>query len=612
MQENQIRNFVIIAHIDHGKSTLADRLLEATKTIEARKMKPQLLDTMDLERERGITIKMQPVRMAYAVDGKPYTFKLIDTPGHIDFSYEVSRALAAVEGALLLVDATQGVQAQTLTNLYIAEQQGLVIIPVVNKIDSAEARREETVAEFVELLGVSPDSILQVSGKTGAGVLDLLRAIAERVPPPAKNPESDCVQFRALIFDSQYEMHRGIIAFVRVMSADVRRGDKVRLLASGAAFEVKEVGTFTPALQPAEVLRAGEGGYIVTAIKNPEDVKIGDTIAKVSELDRYSVAQLPGYKEPKPMVWASFFPEGEDQFEALLEGLGRLKLNDAALTFEVESAPIMGRSFKCGFLGMLHLEIVAERIRREFGLEVITTSPSVAYTLVYKDGREEVVSSPSKFPTRDKIAEVLEPWLKVELILPGRYLGEVLTLIDAHEGRVVATDSFGGASRLEGHASSERIRLGAEIPLREVVSDFFDSLKSVSSGYASMSYEDLGLRHAEVERMDILVADDPIPAFARILSRAKLQSAARASVAALKDILPRQLFTIKIQAMAEGRIVASEHIAALKKDVTGYLYGGDRSRKMKLWQKQKRGKERLKETGKVHIPPDVYLKMLKK
>lgn len=612
-----IRNFVIIAHIDHGKSTLADRLLEITRTIENRKMRPQLLDTMDLERERGITIKMQPVRMAYTSGNDTYILNLIDTPGHIDFSYEVSRALAAVEGAILLVDATQGVQAQTLTNLYIARAQGLVILPVINKIDMPDAEIEETEKELRALLGDENMTVHRVSGKTGEGVHDLLEAIVCEVPPPKKIIEEDMgygknESFRALIFDSQYENHKGVIAYARVMSSSVGRGDKVHLFATDTSFEVKEVGTFSPSLTPKERLEEGEIGYIVTAIKNPHAVKIGDTMAKADEVVRYRVHPLAGYKEPHPMVWASFFPEGEDQFDALHEALERLQLNDAALTFEMESSPVMGRSFKCGFLGMLHLEIIAERLKREFGLEVVTTSPSVAYTVTLRDGQEEVVSSAAKFPSREEVLAVREPWLTVEIIAPSEYLGEILTLLDSHEGYVVETETFGGHTEESAGIHGGRLKLSCEIPLREVVTDFFDLLKSVSSGYASMSYEDAGLRPAEVERMDILVADEPVPALSRILSKKKVSLVARSAVDTLKELLPRQLFTIKIQAVAGGRIIASTSLSALKKDVTGYLYGGDRTRKMKLWKKQKRGKERLKAEGRVRIPPDIYLRMLKK
>ena len=612
IEHSHIRNFVIIAHIDHGKSTLADRFLEFTGAVEARKMKPQLLDQMDLERERGITIKMQPVRMLWhpggpeQSEGQDYVLNLIDTPGHIDFSYEVSRALAAVEGALLLVDATQGVQAQTLTNLYIAREQKLVIIPVLNKIDLPEARVTETENELIDLLGVERNSILKVSAKTGEGIEGVLQAVVEHVPPLTFVEPEKTKKAKALIFDSKYENHKGIIAYTRVFEGSFKRGDHARLVAGHTKFDVKEVGVFIPSLQPKETLGSGEIGYIVTGMKDPRQVHIGDTISYAEE----EVTGLPGYREPKPMIWASFYPESQDSFDTLRDALEKLKLNDAALAFEVESSPVMGRSFKCGFLGMLHLEIVTERLEREFSLPVITTSPSIAYTIVGKDGSSSIISSPVKFPTKDKIVEVQEPWLSVELILPHTYLGDVLTIIDEHEGTVLGTEGFGHFQ--EYTSVGQRIKVMSEMPLREVVSDFFDTLKSVTSGYASMHYEEIGLRPADVEKLDILVAEEVIPALSRIVSKQKVQTIARSMVKSLKEILPRQLFTVKIQAEAQGRVIASETLTALKKDVTGYLYGGDRTRKMKLWKKQKEGKKRLQQTGRVNIPSEVYLKMLKK
>ena len=631
--QEHIRNFVIIAHIDHGKSTLADRFLEYTHTVEARKMKPQLLDQMDLERERGITIKMQPVRMIYHPDwsyqllatsnqfagsrkqeagsrsNSEFVLNLIDTPGHIDFSYEVSRALAAVEGALLLVDASQGVQAQTLTNLHIAREQNLTIIPVINKIDLPEARVGETEEEIQKLLGCRREEVIRVSAKTGEGVPTLLSAVIERIPSPRITQEDQNI-FRALIFDSSFDNHKGVITFVRVFDGTLKAGTEARLMVSGKTFEVKEVGTFAPARIPGEALNAGEIGYIVTGIKEPSIVRIGDTVGPAREPLSSSARPLPGYHEPQPVIWASFYPDEEDHFELLRDALWRLKLNDAALTFETESSPIMGRSFMCGFLGMLHMEIVTERLKREFSLSVIATSPSIAYEVTTKEGNVITVSSPVRLPSRDKIILVREPWLTVELIVPNRYLGDVLQLVDSYEGMVAATETFGIGGGVSGH--DIRIQLSCEIPLRSVVSDFFDALKSVTSGYASLSYEFLGMRDADVERVDILVAGDIVLPLSRIVSRKKSSAVARQMVTSLKDILPQQLFQVKIQAVVASRIIASETLSALKKDVTGYLYGGDRTRKMKLWKKQKEGKKRLKETGRVHIPPEVYLKVLRK
>jgi GTP-binding protein LepA len=594
-----IRNFVVIAHIDHGKSTLADRFLEYTKTVEARKMKPQLLDQMDLERERGITIKMQPARMAWG----GYILNLIDTPGHIDFSYEVSRALVAVEGAVLLVDATQGVQAQTLTNLHIALEEGLAIIPAVNKIDATGARVEETAIELAALLHCNEEQVARVSGKTGAGVPELLERIVRSVPSPQAGDVSAC---RALIFDSTFENHRGVIAYVRVFGGEVKQGDSVRLAASGVTCEVKEVGYFTPARLPAPFLRTGEIGYVVTGIKDPLQVRIGDTIG----INGKPVQPLPGYQTPRPVIWASIYPQDERDYDTLRDALSRLRLNDASLVYEAESSPVLGRSFTCGFLGMLHLEIVTERLRREFNASVVTTSPSIAYHIIGKNGITEVVTSAAKFPDRADSTEVQEPWMAAEIIVPNEYIGEVLRLVDAYEGSVLSSEPFGG--RKEDTTGSIRIKLACEMPLREIVSDFFDALKSCTAGYASLSYTPARMRRADVERIDIYVAEEPVPALSRIVSAKKAQVIARKIVTRLKEVLPRQLFQVKIQAYARGRIVAAEVLSALKKDVAGYLYGGDRSRKMKLWKKQKRGKKKLAEQGKVRIPPEAYLNVLKR
>ena len=624
---DHIRNFVVIAHIDHGKSTLADRFLEMTHTVEARNMKPQLLDQMDIERERGITIKMQPVRMNYVVNDKSHILNLIDTPGHIDFSYEVSRALAAVEGAVLLVDATQGVQAQTLTNLHIAQKEGLTVIPVVNKIDAADARVPETARELAELLGCPEDHVSRVSGRTGAGVLELLERVVREVPPPTVQQESMC---KALIFDSTFENHRGVIAYVRVFSGEIKKGTKAYLMATSTLFEVKEVGVFKPFLTSSECLGAGEIGYIITGVKNPSTVSIGDTVILASHADDNSLQALPGYARVQPVVWANFYPEQEHDFDALRDALGRLQLNDAAFRFEPESSTALGRSFACGFLGMLHLEIVTERLRREFSLSVVTTSPSIAYEVTRKNGTTETISSAAKFPPLAEIQSIQEPWITAEIITPERYMGNIITLVDAHEGKVVSSEPLtsGGGPLIKnergsprqipirGGAFSEsahvRMKLFAELPLREIVSDFFDALKSVTAGYASFTYEPAGKRLAEVERIDVHIAQDPVPALARMVSRAKAPTIARSLVGKLKEVLPRQLFQIKIQAVINGRIVASETLAALKKDVTGYLYGGDRTRKMKLWKKQKEGKKRMKSEGKVRIPPEAYLQIMKK
>lgn len=609
MVHASIRNFVVIAHIDHGKSTLADRFLEVTHTVEARNMKPQLLDQMDLERERGITIKMQPVRMVHMMDGASYVLNLIDTPGHIDFSYEVSRALAAVEGAVLLVDATQGVQAQTLTNLHIAQKEGLVIIPVVNKIDAPDARVPETVRELAELLGCAEDHVSRVSGRTGEGVLELLERVVREVPPPEaiRKETSAC---RALIFDSTFESHRGVIAYVRVFEGEIKKGNKARLLATSASFEVKEVGVFKPLLAPMETLKEGEIGYIVTGVKNPSLVGIGDTVSIVVSAGDFA-EPLSGYARPQPVVWASLYPEQDNDFETLRDALHKLQLNDAAFQFEPESSTALGRSFSCGFLGMLHLEIVTERLRREFSISVVTTSPSIAYEVTTKKGVIETISSAAKFPSSADTQSVEEPWIHAEIITPEQYMGNIITLVDAHEGSIISSEPLtGGSSFLQ--SGRVRMKLFAELPLREVVSDFFDALKSVTAGYASFTYALAGTRPADVERIDIYVAEDMIPALARVVSREKAPAIARSLVSKLKEVLPRQLFQVKIQAIINGRIIASETLSALKKDVTGYLYGGDRTRKMKLWKKQKEGKKRMKSEGKMRIPPDAFLQIMKK
>ena len=524
-----------------------------------------------------------------------------------------------MEGAILLVDATQGVQAQTLTNLHIAQKEGLAIIPVVNKIDAVDARVPETVRELAELLGCPEEHVSRVSGRTGEGVVELLERVVREVPPASPQTHADLTQknaeekkdatghLQALIFDSTFESHRGVIAYVRVFSGELKKGDKACLFATAAPFDVKEVGVFKPALTPKDSLQAGEIGYVVTGVKNPATVSIGDTIMRASDAADTSIQPLSGYAKAQPVVWASLYPESEKDFETLRDALSRLQLNDAAFRFEPESSAALGRSFACGFLGMLHLEIVTERLRREFSLSVVTTSPSIAYEVTRKNGVTETVSSAVKFPTPAEIVSLREPWITAEIITPEQYLGSVLTLVDGYEGHVISSEPLtSGAGVLR-----VRMKLTAQLPLREIVSDFFDTLKSVSAGYASFTYEPLGLRPAEVERINIQVAEEPVPALSRIVSRSKAQTIARSLVAKLKEVLPRQLFQVKIQAVINSRIVASETLSALKKDVTGYLYGGDRTRKMKLWKKQKKGKKRMKAEGKVHIPADAFLKIMK-
>jgi len=594
--DRQIRNFSIIAHIDHGKSTLADRMLEHTKTVEQRKMKEQMLDSMELERERGITIKMQPVRMRYLHLGEEFQLNLIDTPGHIDFSYEVSRALKAVEGVLLLVDSTQGIQAQTLTTLQMAKEQKLTIIPVLTKIDMGHSRTNEVGESVMKLLGCSREDILNVSGKTGTGVPELLEAICERIPPP-RPTELDA--YRGLIFDFQYSNHRGVIVFMRVFDGAVKKGDQLKFVASGKTFTALEVGKLVPGEVPVDVLRAGEIGYIVTGIKEPGVATVGDTLI----LEKRPTPALPGYQAARPVVWASVFPDSQDDFTILRQALDRLKLSDSSLSYEEESSGVLGRGFRCGFLGMLHLEIVTERLRREFDIEIIITSPSIAYEITYTDGSVESVYAATRFPEYGVAASVREPWLLGQIIVPPDYIGNIMNLLFEHEGSVLETEVLTDGRNL----------IIIEMPLRELMRNFFDKLKNVSSGYASLSYEIAELRPANVVRLDVLVAEELITAFSRVVGDRRAEFDARATVEKLYDILPRQQYVTKIQAKVRGKIIASKTLSALKKDVTGYLYGGDITRKMKLLQKQKKGKKKALELGKgrVNIPQEVFMKMVK-
>lgn len=594
--ERQIRNFSIIAHIDHGKSTLADRMLEHTKTVEQRKMKEQVLDSMELERERGITIKMQPVRMQYFHLGQEFQLNLIDTPGHIDFSYEVSRALKAVEGVLLLIDSTQGIQAQTLTTLQMAKEQGLTIIPVLTKTDMSHSRPEEVGDSVMKLLGCSREDILLVSGKTGAGVPDLLEAICERIPSP-RQTELDA--YRGLVFDFQYSNHRGVIVFMRVFDGEVKKGDQLRFSVSGKTFTALEVGMITPAEVPVDSLQAGEIGYIVTGIKEPGVATVGDTLI----LERRPAPALEGYKAARPVVWASIFPDSQDDFTILRQALDRLKLSDSSLSYEEESSGVLGRGFRCGFLGMLHLEIVTERLRREFDIEIIITSPSIAYEITFPDGRIESIYAANRFPEYGVQATVREPWLLGQIISPPEYVGNIMNLLFDHEGGVLETEVL----------SDGRNLVTIEMPLRELMRNFFDKLKNATSGYASLSYEIAEMRPANVVRLDVLVAEELITAFSRVVGERRAEFDARATVDKLYENLPRQQYVTKIQAKVRGKIIASRTLSALKKDVTGYLYGGDITRKMKLRDKQKKGKKKALELGKgrVNIPQEVFMKMVK-
>lgn len=589
-----VRNFSIIAHIDHGKSTLADRMLEITGTIEKRKMQDQVLDSMELERERGITIKMQPVRMKYTQGGQDYILNLIDTPGHIDFSYEVSRALKAVEGSILLVDATQGVQAQTLTTLNMARESGLTIIPVLSKIDSPLARIGEAKEEIVELLDCREEDILEVSGKTGKGVENLLTEIIKKIPPPKRENTST---FRSLIFDFKYSTHRGVIVFVRVMSGKISRNTQLIFKVSKKTFTNIEVGIFSPDELPVESISEGEIGYIVTGIKEPGVASVGDTVASIDD----KLPPLHGYMSPKPVVWASVYPESQDDFVTLKQSLGKLKLSDSSYTYEEESSGALGRGFRCGFLGMLHMEIITERLHREFDLELVVTMPTITYEVTYKNGKQETIYSPSHFPDDGLLSGVEEPWVNCVIITPVKYLGNIMPLLYEHEAELGESENFG----------EDRTKMSLKMPLRELMRNFFNKLKSVSSGFASISYEIEGMRSANVTRLDILVADEVQPAFSRVVSRRIVEQEAEAAVEKLHSILPRQMFVMKVQGKALGRIISSRTLSAYSKDVTQHMYGGDITRKMKLREKQKKGKKKMRARGKVNIPQDVFLKMMR-
>jgi len=569
-------------------------MLEATGTVEKRKMKAQVLDTMELEQERGITIKMQPARMEHEVDGEKYILNLIDTPGHIDFSYEVSRALKAVEGVILLVDSTQGIQAQTLTTLDMARESGLIIIPVLSKVDAPLARVDQIREEVVELLSCDPDEVLLTSGKTGEGVPELLDSIIKRIPSPEESTEEG---FRGLVFDFEYSNHKGVIVYTRVFDGTLKKNDSLTFIASKKSFSVLETGTFSPEMKSKASLTKGEIGYIVTGIKEPGVASVGDTLVFKSK----QLTALHGYKTPAPVVWASVFPESQDDFLLLKQSLERLKLSDSSLSFEEESSGALGRGFRCGFLGMLHLEIVTERLRREFNLVLIVATPSITYEVTHQNGDVEQIYTPSKFPEHGTVSEIREPWVHLSVIAPPEYVSGTMQLLYEHEGQIVNSKNF----------SDGRTITEVEMPLRELMRGFFDRVKSVSSGYASVSYEILDVRPADVVRLDVLVAEEEVQAFSRIVSRRRVDEEARALVEKLHGLLPKQLFITKIQSKALGRIIASKTLSAARKDVTGHLYGGDVTRKKKLLEKQKKGKKKMLARAKVNIPQEVFLKMLK-
>ncbi len=593
---NDIRNFVIIAHIDAGKSTLADRFLELTGTIEKRKMQEQFLDMHPLERERGITIKLQPVRMTY----KNYILNLIDTPGHVDFYYEVSRSLTAVEGAILLVDATKGIQAQTLSNYNFAMRSGLKIIPAINKIDLANAQIEKTEEEIANLMKVEPENILKISAKMGTGVEEVLKAVIEKVPPPSGNKAKP---LQALIFDSKFDPYKGVIAYVRIFNGEIKAGDKVKFIVQKAQAEVLEVGVFRPDLAKSDFLSVGEVGYIATGLKDISKVRVGDTVTNFQfPISNFQTLALPGYEEPKPFVFASLYPRNADDFDYLKDSLEKLKLQDSSLQFEPEHSDALGPGFRCGFLGMLHTEIVSERLKRDFGLDLIITSPSVEYEINLKQGEKLKIKSASKLPDPSHIEAISEPFVELEILSPSHYLGSIMKMMPEYRAEHIDTS----------YLSTDTVVLKYKAPLAEIIINFYDKLKSISSGFASMSYRVIGFEESDLVKLDILVGGEAVEAFSRIVPRLNSYEVGKRVVEKLKQIMPPQLFSLALQAAIGGKVIARETIKARRKDVTGYLYGGDVTRKKKLLEKQKRGKERLKETGKVEIPQEVYLEILKR
>lgn len=593
---SRIRNFSIIAHIDHGKSTIADRLLELTHTLEAREMKEQVLDDMDLERERGITIKAHPVTMLYkANDGEVYQMNLIDTPGHVDFSYEVSRSLSAGEGALLVVDAAQGVQAQSIANVHMAIERGLAIIPVLNKIDLPTAEPEKVKKQIEDAIGIDCSNAVSVSGKTGQGIPDLLEAILVHVPPPTP-PEDDLL--RALVFDSHYDPYRGVMVYIRVMSGEITKRSLVKTMAMDKTYDVLEVGVFTPEQKATERLRPGEVGYFIANIKNPADVKIGDT---VTMLKSPCQQPLPGFRLIKPVVFAGIYPIDSSDFEALRDALMKLQLNDSALHIEQESSMALGFGFRCGFLGLLHLEITVERLQREFEVDIISTAPSVVYRFIDEEGNVTEIDNPAHYPDPSTTAWVEEPMVKSHLIAPTSYLGAIMALSMDKRGICVKTETL----------DAQRLLLTYRFPLSEIITDFNDKLKSVTRGYGSYDYEFDGYQESDVIKLEIRVNDEPVDAFSCLVHRSKAESRGRVICKTLKDLIPRHLFKIPIQAAVGGKILARETIGALSKNVTAKCYGGDITRKRKLWEKQKKGKKRMKEIGRVTIPQEVFTEVLK-
>ncbi len=594
MDQSLIRNFCIVAHIDHGKSTLADRVLELTHAVTARQMREQYLDRMDLERERGITIKAQAVRLPYVHGGQEFELNLIDTPGHVDFTYEVSRSLAACEGVVLLVDAAQGVEAQTLANFHLAKDAGLVIVPAVNKVDLPQANVDEAVAEIAELTGTAPDQILRISAKSGLGVEDLLRAVIEHVPAPAGDPSSP---LRALVFDSSYDPYRGVIAYVRVVDGVVATRERVRFMSNGAVVEAEEVGAFAPEQTPLPTLSAGDVGYVITGVKDVRQAKVGDTVT----LATHGASEpLAGYREPKPMVWSGLFPAAGEDFGLLRDALDRLRLSDAALVYEPESSLALGSGFRCGFLGLLHMEIVKERLEREFSLELIATAPNVEYRV--RRGDEVVdVHNPSEMPVPGTYDVAEEPVELATVVTPADYIGPVLELCEQRRGTLVDMR----------YLTPERAEIHYLLPLSEIIFDFFDQLKSRTRGYASLDYEHWGYEPSDLVRVDILLQGEPVDAFSAVTHREKAYAYGRALTQRLRELIPRQLFEVVIQATIGSRVIARETVRASRKDVLAKCYGGDITRKRKLLERQKEGKKRMRRVGRVDVPQEAFIAALR-
>jgi GTP-binding protein LepA len=593
--QSHIRNFSIIAHIDHGKSTLADRILELTHTVDPRKHRPQMLDSMDLERERGITIKAQAVRVFYeARDGDTYQLHLIDTPGHVDFTYEVSRSLAGCEGALLVVDASQGVEAQTVANTYLAVEAGLELIPCLNKIDLPGAEPERVAEEVADLVGGDPGEVRRISAKTGEGIEDVLEELIARVPPPEGDPKAPA---RALIFDSEYDPYRGVVAYVRVVDGSFRKGEPIRAMAAGTEADIDDIGFFTPQMTPVESLGPGEVGYVITGIKDVTKLRVGDTL---TSRERPAAEPLPGYREVKPMVFCGLFPIDSDQFPELRDALEKLTLNDAALSWEPETSEALGFGFRCGFLGLLHMDIVRERLEREYDLELLATMPNVEYEVVLTDGSTIAVHSPTDMPDPARIEEVREPYIRASILAPKEYVGPVMELCQERRGE------HNGMHYL----SSERVQITYDLPLAEIVLDFFDQLKSRTRGYASLDYDLIGLRPSDLVKLDILLAGDPVDALSMIVHRDKAYEAGRALTERLRERIPRQQYDVPIQAAIGSHIVARETVKAFRKDVIAKCYGGDITRKRKLLERQKEGKKRMKQVGRIEVPQEAFLAVL--